>query len=68
MDGALEGTERNIARRMPGNALMVDNERGFASSLKVDRFDREYVEAAYLELEAEEQKPYTNIELPAQPN
>jgi DNA helicase HerA-like ATPase len=66
MDGALEGTERDIARRIPGNALMVDNERGFALPLKVDRFDREYVEAvklAYPELEAEEQKPSTNIGL-----
>jgi hypothetical protein len=45
---------------------MVDNERGFALPLKVDRFDREYVEAvklAYQELEAEKQKPSTNIGL-----
>lgn len=55
MDPALEGTESDIARRIPGNALYVDNDRSFPLPVKIDKFDRHFVEAvcnAY-ELEVE---------------
>jgi DNA helicase HerA-like ATPase len=53
MDPALEGTESDIARRVPGNALYVDNDRSFPLPIKIDKFDRGFVEAvcqAYEEL------------------
>lgn len=57
MDPALEGTESDIARRIPGNALYVDNDRSFPLPVKIDKFDRDFVEAvrrAYeLEVEGE---------------
>lgn len=45
MDPALEGAESDIARRVPGNALYVDNNRGFPLPIKIDKFDAAFVEA-----------------------
>ena len=45
MDPAIEGTESDIMRRVPGNALYVDNERGFPLPIRIDKFDQAFVEA-----------------------
>jgi hypothetical protein len=45
MDPALDGAESDIARRVPGNALYVDNDRSFPLPVKIDKFDRDFVEA-----------------------
>lgn len=45
IDPALDGAESDIARRVPGNALYVDNDRGFPLPVKIDRFDTTFVEA-----------------------
>jgi DNA helicase HerA-like ATPase len=45
MDPALEGTESDISRRVPGNALYVDNDRSFPLPVKIDKFDSHFVEA-----------------------
>lgn len=52
MDPALEGAESDIARRIPGNALYVDNDRGFPLPLKIDKFDTAFVEAVRAAYEA----------------
>ncbi len=56
MDPALEGAETDIARRVPGNALYVDDDRPFPLPVKIDRFDAAFVEAvrtAYQQVVAE---------------
>jgi hypothetical protein len=45
MDPALQGTEPDIERRVPGNALYVDNDRSFPLPVKIDRFDEAFVTA-----------------------
>lgn len=45
MDPAIEGAESNIMRRVPGNALYVDNERGFPLPIRIDKFDQAFVKA-----------------------
>lgn len=53
MDPALEGTESDIARRVPGNALYVDNDRSFPLPIKIDKFDSYFVEAVCQAYEAQ---------------
>ncbi len=45
IEPALEGAESDIGRRIPGNALYVDNDRGFPLPIKIDKFDQAFVEA-----------------------